>query len=336
MEYVALGDTVRFGITIHHPSGSISNLVNSDETPRWFVYTTTSGDNPLMQGAFTARSNLIGTYQSNFACTGGNNFVTGDYVEVHASGKVNGVQGRAIIKTFVIDDVYLARLNAPVSVSGTVSSYLTSPVSVSGAVEAYLTSPVSVSGQVSAYLSSPVSVSGAVQAYLTSPVSVSGQVSAYLTNPVSVSGVVNANLVSINGSGVIEESIIDVNVVRVSGTDVHYNDIVNQNVYFANIKFIKDSVTPRDEYTIQWFKNAVPLASGGVTNAAISVYRADGTNTALLTNQQLAYTHISHGGLRYNETSNLAVSGEAYVVVTSGTIDASTRTWQNVVGLDYL
>jgi hypothetical protein len=229
-EYVALSDTVRFGITVHSPSGITNQLTNTDETPRWYVYTSTSGDNPLMQGNFTARAGLIGTYTGNFVASSTNNFVTGDYVEVHASGKVQTVQGRSIIKTFVIDDLY------------------------------------------------------------------------------------------------------KVNVIQMSGVPV---DPIT-DTFFANIKFIKDSVVPADEYSVQWFKNSSPLASGATTNHAISVYKIDGTNTSLFTNKVLGYTNINHGALRYNETTNIQTSGEGYMVVTSGTIDSATRRWQNIVGLDYL
>ena len=229
MEYIALGDSVRFGITIHHPSGSIGNLVNTDVIPRWFVYTSTSGDNPLMQGDFGRRANLIGTYSGEFMCTSANNFVTNDYVEVHASGLVNGVQGRAIIKTFRIDDLY------------------------------------------------------------------------------------------------------KVNVMQISGVAV---DPITDSFY-ANIKLTKDSTTPRDEYTVNWFRNASTLPSGAVTNAYLSIYNTS-DSSALFSNQKIDYGSIRHGTLRYNETTNLAVSGEPYLAMASGTIAGAVRTWSNLVGLDYL
>lgn len=264
MEHVSLGDTVRFGITLSNP-GLSGQLSNADETPRWYVYTSTSGDNRLMQGNFGARANLIGTYSGVFVASSANNFVTGDYVEVHASGKVCNVVGRQIIKTFVIDDIFRANI---VQING------------SGVED----------------------------------------------------GIIDANVVQVSGLYVGPTDVIDANVVRVSGIPVGLAD----DSYFANIKFIKDSVVPRDEYTVQWFRNAVPLSSGATTNHAISVYKADGTNTALFTNQKLGYTNVNHGGLRYNEATNLQQSGEAYMVITSGTIDSYTRVWQNIVGLDYL
>ncbi len=228
-EYYGLGDQIRFGITIHHPSGTTSPLVNADETPRWFVYTSTSGDNPLMQGNFGRRANLIGTYSGEFMATSANNFVTNDWVEVHASGKVNGVVGRSIIRSFRLDDLY------------------------------------------------------------------------------------------------------KVNVIQMSGVPV---DPITDSFY-ANIKFVKDSNTPRDEYTVNWFRNANPLPSGAVTNAYLSVYKTS-DSTALFADQKIDYGSIRHGTLRYNDEVNLAVSGEPYLAIASGTIAGAVRVWPNLVGLDYL
>jgi hypothetical protein len=227
-EYISLGDIVRFGITISNPSGGA--LINADETPRFYFYRNNS-DIIAMQGNFVSRANLIGTYLGSGIVSVTNGFAANDFIEIHASGKVNNVQGRAIIKDFVIDDIY------------------------------------------------------------------------------------------------------NVNVLTISGIPVTVDD----DTFFANIKFIKDSANSRDEYVVQWFKNAVPLASGQVTNAALSVYRTN-ENTALFTNKIISYSSVNHGGLRGEESTaaNLAYSGEPYMAVASGTIDSATRVWQNIIGLDYL
>ena len=229
-EYVELGDVVRFGITTHNPSGGA--LINTDETPRWSTYIN-ANDTPTQEGAFTQRTGLTGTYRGTITASVGNGYAAGDFVEIHASGRVTGIIGRAVIKSFVIDDLYKT------------------------------------------------------------------------------------------------------NIISVSGTRVHYNDIVAPAVYFAGIKFVKDSTVPRDEYIVQWFKNSIPLASGQVTNPALSIYRTS-DNTSLFTNAVLNHFSVSHGGLRYNEPTNLAVSGEPYMAIASGTIDGSTRVWNNPIGLDYL
>lgn len=295
MEYVALGDTVRFGITLTDPSGSLPVLINADETPRWYVYTTTSGDNPLMQGNFGLRTNLMGTYSGVFVASSANNFITGDFCEVHASGKVNNVVGRAIIKTFVLDDLYKANV---------------------------------------------IQVSGLY---------------------VTPSTIVDANLTEINGSGIVFYDELPANMVKISGVSVATSNYVEdkvwnarqdqhntnetfgsginkitQNLYFANIKFDKDSTVPQDEYNVNWFKNALPIVSGQITNPALSVFKTDGTNGSLFTNKVMNYANVNMGTVRYNEVTNLAVSGEVYLAVASGIIDGLTRTWQNLIGLDSL
>lgn len=107
------------------------------------------------------------------------------------------------------------------------------------------------------------------------------------------------------------------------------------NIYYAGIKFIKDAANNQDEYIVQWFRNSLPVSSGEVTSPAISVYKtSDGL--ALTANRVLTQTSVHNGVLRYNEASSLAVSGEPYLAITSGTIDGSLRIWSNPIGLDSL
>jgi len=230
-EFVSLGDTVYFGMTVHNPSGSVSNLMNADTTPVWASYVDAS-DTIKQQGTFTLRTGIVGTYRASLVASAANGYASGNYVEIHASGVANNVQGRAIIKSFVINDVF------------------------------------------------------------------------------------------------------DCNVVQISGQRINYSDVAGP-IYFAGIKFIHDGITPSDEYVVQWFKNSTPLASGQVTNAALSVYNTN-SNSSLFTHKVLNYQSINHGTLRYNEVTNIAVSGEPYLAVASGTIDGATRTWTNPIGLDYL
>lgn len=229
-EFVSLGDTVYFGVTVHNPSGGA--LINADTTPVWSSFINSS-DTIVQQGNFTLRTGIVGTYRANLIASAANGYSSGNYVEIHASGVVGGIQGRSIVKTFVINDVF------------------------------------------------------------------------------------------------------DCNVVQVSGININYPDIVPNPIYFAGIKFIHDGITPNDEYVVQWFKNSTPLGSGQVTNASLSVYNTN-SNSSLFMNKVLNYQSVSHGGLRYNEVTNIAVSGEPYLAVASGTIDGATRVWTNPIGLDYL
>lgn len=225
-EYIKLNDTVRFGIITTSPT--TGQTANADATPAWFAYKNDS-DTIVTSGLFSQRSGLVGTYRANFTANTSNGFASNDYVEVQASALVGGVYNRAIVRSFVIDDI------------------------------------------------------------------------------------------------------VDTNVVQVSGVTVQ----IASDVYYANIKLTKDGLNSQDEYTVQWFKNSAVLNSGDITNPAISAYTTN-SNNALFTNKQLNYFSVNHGGLRYNETVNVVVSGEPYLVMTSGTIDGFTRVWSNLCGIDYI
>lgn len=256
-EYINLGDVTYFGITIVNPSGGA--LQNADETPQYFLYRNAS-DTASISANFIQRTGLIGTYRGSGDITSGNGFAVGDYVEVHASGKVGGIQGRAVIKTFVIGDIYD-------------------------------------------------------------------------TNVVQHSGHTLANTYS-NG---IQQAVFGAKLSNWTANDTVGSGLnkISQNIYYAAIKFVKDSTVPQDEYTVQWFRNSLPISSGEITNPALSIYKtSDGT--ALSQNKVLITTSVYNGVLRYNESSNLVVSGEPYLVTTSGTIDGGLRVWSNPIGLDYL
>ena len=126
----------------------------------------------------------------------------------------------------------------------------------------------------------------------------------------------------------------DVNVTKVSGNFVNGNDF-GGNLYYANIKFNKDVINSRDEYTVNWFRNNQPLASSNITNPAMTVYKTDSATT-LFANQRLSFVSTVLGVTRHNETSSLTASGEAYLVVASSTIDGSSRRWEQLVGIDSL
>ncbi len=251
-EYIKLGDVTYFGITITHPSGGM--LYNADETPRYFLYRNAS-DTPSISANFIQRANLIGTYRGSGDITVGNGFAAGDYVEVHASGKVSDLVGRAIIKTFIVSDMFCVQVTG---IDSTANNQIRD-------------------------------------------------------------NILNATLSNFNTNETVGSGL---------------NKICS-NIYYAGIKFIKDSTVPRDEYLVQWFRNSLPVSSGEVTNPALSVYKtSDGL--ALTENKVLTQTSVYNGVLRYNETSSLVVSGEPYLVTTSGTIDGSLRIWSNPIGLDYL
>ena len=115
-EYIALGDLVEFGITTHHPSSG--QLVNADETPRWYV--SGGSGSPILTGLFQQRSldgvhTVAGRYWSSFPASTASGFVAGTRYEVFASGKVAGMVGGQIVRTFRVDDEFKVDLR---SISG--------------------------------------------------------------------------------------------------------------------------------------------------------------------------------------------------------------------------
>ena len=105
----------------------------------------------------------------------------------------------------------------------------------------------------------------------------------------------------------------------------------SEDVYHADIKFTDDDANSQDEYTVTWYKNAVPLTSG-ITSPTIQVVkRSDGTDLVAST----AMTEIgSMGSYKYDESSNRIADGEAYKVVTAATIDSGSRTFMINVSRD--
>lgn len=114
-EYVKIDDTVRFGITTRTPSSGI--LTDADETPQWYVFEDGT-DSVLLNGNFSQRAGIDGTYYSSFVASVANGFNAQSYYEIHVSGKVDNIIDRSIIKTFVVEDLIT------VSPTGTVNSHL--------------------------------------------------------------------------------------------------------------------------------------------------------------------------------------------------------------------
>lgn len=109
-----------------------------------------------------------------------------------------------------------------------------------------------------------------------------------------------------------------------------YTEVVSTLLYTASISMIKDATT--DEYTIQWFRNGIPLTSG-ITSPTIQVIkRSDGSNLIAST----ALTQIgSTGAYKYDATTTARLaSGDSAVVVVTATIDSASRVWRKPIGKD--
>lgn len=127
--------------------------------------------------------------------------------------------------------------------------------------------------------------------------------------------------------------VYNANVVQTSGSAI--SPFFGKDIYYAQVRFTKDNLNGRDEYTILWYKNDAPVYSGGISNMGLSVYRGN-DHATVFQNQSLHYVNNYWGTLRYNYSSSALASGEAYLVATSGVIDGQMRTWQSLVGIDAL
>ncbi len=310
MEFVSLGDVVRFGYIISNPV--ISGVsTNADETPKFYAFRNNL-DTATLTGDFVQRTGLNGVYRGSGIFNAGAGFSAGDYVEVHASGRISGAVLREIVKSFVINDTFNANIT---HVSGV-------PVQIYDLVSADVR-----------YISGvPVTLSDIMQADL---ISISGV-------PVSPADTFNADVTKISGVPVATSNYVPDKVWNANLTQYTTNNTAGsglnkaiEDLYFANIKFVKDGSVPRDEYVVNWFKNGYAVEHSGVPNPAISVFRTS-VSTALISNAVLGYNNPFNGAIRYNETTNLATSGEPYLAVTSGIINGTNRVWSNLVGIDYL
>jgi hypothetical protein len=106
-EFVSLGDTVRFHVSVTHPVSGF--YVNADATPRYMIFKDDS-DTVTLQGDFTLRTGFKGQYRASAAITSANTFASGNYVSIYASGMVEGRVNFAKIKDFVVSDIFNAQL----------------------------------------------------------------------------------------------------------------------------------------------------------------------------------------------------------------------------------
>ena len=100
-------------------------------------------------------------------------------------------------------------------------------------------------------------------------------------------------------------------------------------IYHADIQFIRNTSSARDEYMVTWFKNGQKQTS--VTNPGIKVTQQDGTG--LIPSGTL--TDRGQGIYTYTATnSQLQSLGNLYHVDASGKIDSSYRQYTWNLGRD--
>ncbi len=115
---------------------------------------------------------------------------------------------------------------------------------------------------------------------------------------------------------------------------VGVTSVVLPDIYFADVHCARDprSATPRDEYTLVWFKNGLPVVAG-ISDATLSVVRrSDGDNLVAAT----ALTAVGSSGAWKLDVTGAArqTPGDAVIAVATATIDGTSRTWRKVLGKD--
>ena len=157
------------------------------------------------------------------------------------------------------------------------------------------------------------------------------------------SGMYRGSFVASNANGFNPYSYYEVCVSGlvggVQGWEVRKEFVLDDlaDIYYADIKYVKDTANAQDEYVVGWYKNAIPLSSGNITNPLMSVVNTN-TGANLISNAKLTYINDDLAVLRYDETNNVNIlpSGEPFTVVTSGVIDSAGRVWSKSVGIDSL
>lgn len=105
------------------------------------------------------------------------------------------------------------------------------------------------------------------------------------------------------------------------------------DVYFADINYNMDDVNSKDEITVCWYKNNQPYS--GFTSPKLTIFkRSDGTTFLAETN--MTGIGANYLGAKYDTvgSSNRLLEGEAYLIMTTATIDSSVRSWYRLVSRD--
>lgn len=120
--------------------------------------------------------------------------------------------------------------------------------------------------------------------------------------------------------------------VAVGELDWTGSAVVNvADIYHADIQFTKDDANAKDEYTVAWFKNGVPITSGITLPKIQVIKRVDGTDlVALVAMSQIGTT----GTYKYDEPTNRLTAGEAVVAKVTATIDSVSRSFERVIMRD--
>lgn len=104
-------------------------------------------------------------------------------------------------------------------------------------------------------------------------------------------------------------------------------------IYYADIRFHKDSSNSRDEYSCQWYRSDGPIPSSQISIPVLQVI--DVTNGAnLIASGSMSHVNINVGTVKFYESSSRTTAGENYIAKCSATLDGSVRNWQKLIGRD--
>ena len=112
--------------------------------------------------------------------------------------------------------------------------------------------------------------------------------------------------------------------------------ILEQQNLFKKTLGLNSDIIKKEMFSFKDKNNQI-IPSGSLTNPALTVYQTSNGNT-IFANGVMSFASPAIGATRYtyNTAASLLASGEPYLVMASGTIDGATRTWGQLVGLDYL
>jgi cell division protein ZapA (FtsZ GTPase activity inhibitor) len=101
--------------------------------------------------------------------------------------------------------------------------------------------------------------------------------------------------------------------------------------YWAQIQLTVDGTNTRDEWTVLWYKNSIPVTSGVTGTPTIQVVkRADGADLVA----SASMSTVATGCYKYNEATNVVTAGEAVLVIVTATIDSVSRTFRQIITRD--
>lgn len=103
------------------------------------------------------------------------------------------------------------------------------------------------------------------------------------------------------------------------------------DAYYAGIAVDRDPVSNKDEWTVMWYKNAVPIS--GYNTPTLRVVKRDGTD---LFNVSMLSVGTGYMSVKYDATSagNMIIDGESYIVHTTAIIDGIARTGGTIISRD--